>query len=71
VGFFVNLLTRFFAGALKEAKDGPFVVIYPIIQVIHAVFFLGLDVFFVSFDNILDACINISMNVHIQCHSTL
>jgi hypothetical protein len=25
----------------------------------------------VSFDNILDACINISMNVHIQCHSTL
>ncbi len=70
MGFFVDLLTCFFAGCLKETKDGPFVIVHPVIQVFHAVFFLGFDILLVSFYNVLNGRINLPMNVHIQWHGT-
>jgi hypothetical protein len=66
----VDLLTRFFAGTLKETKDGSLLIIDPVIQVFHPVFLLGFKILFVSFYNVLNACVNVSVNVHIEWHGT-
>jgi hypothetical protein len=69
VRLLMDFLTCFFAGAFEQTEDSAFVLVDPVVQVFHAVVALGFDVFLVSFHDLLDACVHVPVDVHIQWHS--